>query len=101
MALSGSFTSAGVGAVYTPAASNGSFNVNIGGTFTGAVFFLTQSLNNGAQALVFKPTGSPVMFAEPGGYIVNMPWTDGQPTPSYTLVCKSISAGSCSYLFSP
>jgi hypothetical protein len=97
----GSFTSAGVSLAYVPPVPNSTYFITVGGTAAGFVAVLTQTLSGGAQTLVVDGFGNPIIFASAGGYQLSMPYTDGQPTPTYNVVCKKIQSGVLSFCFSP
>jgi hypothetical protein len=99
---SGSFTSAGVSALaYVPPVANSTYFITVGGNAAGYIAVLTQTLSGGAQTLVTDPVGNPIVFAAPGGYQLSMPYTNGQPTPTYNVVCKRIQSGTLQFTFSP
>jgi hypothetical protein len=99
--LSGQFTAAGTSLAYVPPIANSQYYITVGGTGS-FLAVIVQTLFGGAQTLVTDPVGNPIIFAAPGGYQLNMPFTDGSPTPTYNLICKRIGVGSTlAFTFSP
>jgi hypothetical protein len=75
------------------------FWVQLGGTYTGALHYVTQSIVGGPQALAYN-SGGPISLYSPGATLINPPYSPSSAVvPVYQLVCKTIISGTVNYTF--
>jgi len=100
--LSGTFTSPGTSAVYTPSPTAASFNFQVSGGVAAALT-LVQSLNGGPYAGIPVSVISAAPGDDPSLYsaTVDLPYVaPGQIPPTYKAVCTGIKSGTVNWILS-